>query len=85
VPGSGDGPGCGDGMGCEGAGWGVGKGCGDGMGCEGTGCDGCIELCAEMFKTTIMLTTARDSTVRIFLFFINFNLVFIFCCCNYSL
>ena len=49
-----------------------------GMGCVGTGCDGCIggrpglRVCPGVFKTTIMLMTVRDSSVRIFLLFIIF-------------
>ena len=77
-----EGTGC-EGTGCEGTGWGVGpgsgvgtgcgegSGCGDGTGCEGTGCDCCMEVCPETFKTTITLMTVRDSSIRIFLLFIN--------------
>lgn len=84
-PGSGDGTGCDgtgcDGTGCEGVGCGVGPGAGDGAGCgegpgageggicEGTGFDGVI--CPEIFQPTVMPTTVRASSVRIFLLFIN--------------
>jgi hypothetical protein len=45
---------------------------------DGMGCDGCMEICAEMFKTTIMLMPARDNTVHIFFIFHKFQFGFCF-------
>jgi hypothetical protein len=37
------------------------------------GDDAGVRICPEIFKTTIMLMTARDSSARIFLLFIDFS------------
>ena len=67
------GTGC-DGMGCPGmtgCPGGVGAGFAGGMAAEAAGADADATFCAGRFKTTIMLMTASDSSVCIFLFFIN--------------
>jgi hypothetical protein len=55
------------------------------MDCDGTGRIGCMEgfadliVCPGVFKTTIMLMTVRDSSIRMFLLFIiTFGWLFVF-------